>query len=186
MNTVKKAIKSAVVSFCALVLAACGSNGGILAPKAPDLNKLFTMTANITQGEKSYALQLDRTEIGRWKVTFSEPYQLQGVSFIYSKEGVSACYDGLSAESLTDDFSSSLAAVIIRTLETAVQDNTGAVKYSENGFTLQSGECILSFPKSGDKPNSFEIPKEKIFGEITDFRFNEDLFSNGADVVIID
>lgn len=185
MNTLKKMIKSAVISFCALVLAACGSNGGILAPKAPDLNKLFTMTANITKGEQSYALQLDRTEIGKWKITFSEPYQLQGVSFIYSKEGVSAAYDGLSADSLTDDFSSSLAAAIIRALETAVLDNSGTVKYNENGFTLQSGECILSFPKSGDKPEKFEIPKEKIFGEITDFRFNEDLFANGADVVII-
>ena len=186
MKSVQKAIQSAIISFCALVLAACGSNGGILAPKPPDLNKLFTLTANITQGEQSYAVQLDRTAIGRWKVTFSEPYQLQGVSFVYSKEGVSASYDGISVDSLTDDFSSSLAAAMIRELETAVQDRNGAVRYNENGFTVQSGGCVLSFSKNGDKPEKFEIAKEKIFGEITDFRFNEDLFSGGADVVIVE
>ncbi len=186
MKSFQKAIQSAIISFCALVLAACGSNGGILAPKPPDLNKLFTLTASITQGEQSYNLQLDRTDVGKWKVTFSEPYQLQGVSFSYSKEGVSAYYDGLSADSLTDDFSSSFIAVMVRSLESAVQDGNGTMRYNENGFTVQSGECVLSFPKNGDKPNKFEIAKEKIHGEITDFRFNGDPVSGGADVVLVE
>lgn len=186
MKAIQKVIKSAVVSFCALVLVACGSNGGILAPKAPNLNKTFTMTAKITQGEESCTADLSRTEVGKWKITFSEPYQLQGVNFIYSKDGVSASYDGLSVESLTEDFSSSPTAATIKALENLVQDGNAAVKYNENGFTVQSGDCIMSFPKGESKPDKFEISNEKIFGEITDFQFNDDLFKEGQDVIIVE
>ena len=186
MKAVKKAIKSTVVSVCALVLAACGSNGGILAPKAPDLNKLFTFTANITEGAQSYAAELSRTDIGTWKITFSEPYQLQGVCFVYSGDKVSASYDGLSADSLTDDFSASPVAVMVRALETAVQNQSANVKYNENGFTVQSGDCVLYFPQGESKPAKFEISSEKIFGEITEFKFNDELFKNGEDVVLVE
>ena len=186
MRSFQKAVQSLIISICVLALAACGSNGGILTPKPPDMNKLFTFSANITQGEQSYSVQLDRTDAGKWQVTFAEPYTLQGVSFSYSKEGVSADYDGISAPSLTDDFSSSFIAVMVRSLESAVQDGNGAVRYNENGFTVQSGECILSFPKNSDKPNKFEIAKEKIQGEITDFRFNGDVVLSGADVVVVE
>lgn len=185
MKAIQKAIKSTVISVCALILAACGSNGGILAPKAPDLNKLFTFSAKITEGEQSYTAELSRTEIGKWKVVFSEPYQLQGVGFIYSGDKVSASYDGLSADSLTDDFSASPVAVIVRAMESAVQNQSPSVKYNEDGFTLQSGDCILFFPQGESKPARFEIPAEKIFGEITDFKFNDDLFKNGEDIVYI-
>ena len=186
MRSFQKAVQSVIISICVLALAACGSNGGILTPKPPDMNKLFTFTANITQAEQSYSVQLDRTAAGKWQVTFTEPYTLQGVSFSYSKEGVSVDYDGISVDSLTDDFSSSFIAAMVRSLESAVQDGNGTVRYNENGFTVQSGECVLSFPKNGDKPDKFEIAKEKIHGEITDFRFNGDVISGGADVVVIE
>lgn len=186
MRTFQKAVQSLIISICVLALAACGSNGGILAPKPPDMNKLFTFTAKITQGEQSCAVQLDRTGEGKWQITFAEPYALQSVSFTYSKEGVSASYDGVSVQSITDDFSSSFIAVMVRALESAVQDGNGAVRYNENGFTVQSGECILSFPKNSDKPDKFEIAKEKILGEITDFRYNGELSSGGADVIVVE
>ena len=186
MRSFQKAVQSVIISICVLALAACGSNGGILTPKPPDMNKLFTFTANITQAEQNYSVQLDRTDAGKWQITFTEPYALQGVSFTYSKEGVSADYDGISVESLTDDFSSSFIAAMVRSLESAVQDGNGAVRYNESGFTVQSGECLLSFPKNSDKPNSFEIAKEKIRGEITDFRYNGDVGFGGADVVVIE
>lgn len=185
MKFLKKALRTGFISVCALILAACGSNGGILTPKAPDLNKCFDMTAKITQGEQHCTAKISRSGIGTWNVTFTEPYPMQGVTFSYSKEGFSATLDDLSAEKLTDDFSNSMTGVIISALETFVQDSSAAVSYTENGFTAQSGECILSFPKGSVSPEKFEIPKEKITAEISDFEIKGDIFKNGAEVVIV-
>lgn len=183
MRFFKKAIKILTASLCAIALTACGADG-ILAPKSPDLNRLFTMTAKITQGEESCTAELNRLTAGKWKITFSEPYQLQGVSFIYSKDGVFASFEGMNQQ-VSNDYALSLPSVLIKALETAVQDSNAALQYNESGFTLQSGDCLFSFAQGEAAPNRFEIPKERISAEITEFKFNEDLFSEGQDVVLV-
>lgn len=87
-------------------------------------------------------------------------------------------------QQVSADCASSLPAVLIKSLETAVLDSNASLRSDENGFILQSGDCLISFAKDEAVPDKFEISKERIFGEITEFKFNENLFSEGQDVVL--
>lgn len=187
MNVFRKAIKLIAALGCTvglLTLTAC-DNGGILAPKAPDLNKQFDMTAEVTWGDGSFAFTASRVSVGRWKVVMNEPYEVQGVTFGYSKDGFTAALEEVGEQGLTSDFGSSPIAVMIGALENAVQDSNAAVTYFDGGYKVSSGDGVLSFEQGNSAPVSFEIPKEKISGRITDFTVTGEIFKDGADVAIV-
>lgn len=187
MNLFKKAIKCIAAVGCViglLTLTGC-ENGGILAPKAPDLNKKFDMTAAVVWEDSNFVVTASRTSVGRWKVTLNEPYEVQGVTFSCSKDGFTAALDGVGEEGLISDFGSSPIAVMIGALEDAVQDSNAAVTYLDGEYRISSGDCVLSFEQGSAAPVGFEIPKEKISGKITDFAVTGDIFQDGADVVIV-
>ena len=187
MKIFKKVIEFAAAAGCTiglLMLTSCES-GGILAPKAPDLNKQFELTAEVAWGDSSFAVTASRVSVGRWNVVMNEPYEIQGVSFGYSKDGFSALMDGVGEEELTSDFSGSPIAVMIDALENVAQDTNAAVVYLDGEYRVSSGDCVLSFEQGSAAPVGFEIPKEKISGKITDFKVTGDIFKDGADVVIV-
>lgn len=187
MKLLKKVIGRIAAVCCTIglfTLTAC-ENGGILAPKAPDLNKQFDMTAAVVWADSSFVVTASRTSVGRWKVAFDEPYEVQGIVFNYSKDGFTAALDGVGEEGPISDFGSSPIAVMIDALENAVQDSNAAVTYLDGGYRISSGDCVLSFEQGSAAPVGFEIPKEKISGKITDFTVTGDIFKDGADVVII-
>lgn len=187
MKIFKKVIGCIVAVGCTiglLALTAC-ENGGILAPKAPDLNKQFEMTAEVVWGDSSFTVMASRVFLGKWRVVLNEPYEVQGVTFDYSKDGFTAALEGVGDEVLTSDFSSSPIAAMIDALENAVQDSNAAVTYLDGGYRVSSGDCVLSFEQGSSAPVGFEIPKEKISVRITDFTIKGDIFKDGADVVII-
>lgn len=183
MNYIKKAIGCTAALACALALTACGS-GGILAPKAPDLNKRFDMTADVVCGDSSFSLTMSRNSVGRWQVVLNEPYEVQGVTFSCSKDGAAAALDEVSIDGLTSDFGFSPIAVMVDALESAVGDSDAAVTYLDGGYRVSSGDCVLSFEQGSSAPVGFEIPKEKISGKISEFTVTGELF-NGADVVVV-
>lgn len=187
MKILKRAIgliAAAGCTFGLLTLTSC-ENGGILAPKAPDLNKQFDMTAEVTCGDSSFAFTASRISVGRWKVVMNEPYEVQGVTFSYSKDGFTAALEEVGEQELTSDFGSSPIAAIVSALENAVQDPNGAVAYDDKGYKVSSGESVLSFEQGSSAPTGFEIPKEKISGRITDFAVTGEIFKDGADVAIV-
>lgn len=187
MKILKNAVKCVAAVGCAVGLLSLTSceNGGILAPKAPDLNKQFDMTAEAAWGDSSFAFTASRISVGRWKVVMNEPYEVQGVTFGCSKDGFTASVDGMSEETLTSDFVRSPIAVMIGALEDAVQDSNAAVSYQDGGYRVSSGEGVLSFEQGSSAPVGFEIPKEKISCKITDFTVTGEIFKDGADVVIV-
>lgn len=187
MKFLKKITQCAAAMGCLiglLTLTAC-KNGGILAPKTPDLNKQFDLTAEVVWDDGEFSLTASRISVGRWKVVLNEPYEVQGVEFGYSKDGFTAAFGGIGEESLISDFAGSPIAVMIDALENAVQDSNAAVAYLDGEYRISSGECVLSFPQGSASPMGFEIPKEKISGKITDFKVIGDIFKDGADVVIV-
>lgn len=184
MNLIKKVIGFTAASACALVLSACGSSG-ILAPKAPDLNKQFDMTADVVCGDSSFSLTMSRTSVGRWRVVLNEPYEVQGVTFGYAKDGVTAALDGVGVDEITSDFGASPIAVMINAFESVIGDNNAAVTYLDGGYRVSSGDCVLSFENGSSNPVGFEIPKEKISGKVSEFTVTGELFKDGADVVVI-
>lgn len=184
MSLFKKTVKCAAVSGLALILSACGS-GGILAPKAPDLNKQFEMTADVVWKDGSFSVTMTRISAGRWQAVMNEPYEVQGVTFAYSKDGAAAELDGIGADSLTSDFCFSPVAVIIDAVEGVIRDTGAAVNYLDGGYRVSSGDCIIAFEQGSSAPVGFEIPKEKISGKISSFTVTGELFKDGADVVVV-
>lgn len=180
----KRIVLSAAGLIAALSLTACeGQN--LLAPKPPELNKLFKFSANITCGTGGFSALFSRTAIGSWEVTVTEPYELQGITFTYTKGNAGASLDGLTAEALTSEFSYSPVACIAEALENAVQDGMASVVYADNSYTVHSGGTVLSFPQGSNVPGGFEIADKQIKGEITEFNIIEEIFKDGADVVLV-
>lgn len=180
----KRIVFSAAALIAALSLTACeGQN--LLAPKPPELNKLFKFSANITCDTGGFSALFSRIAIGSWEVTVTEPYELQGITFTYTKGNAGASLDGLTAEALTSEFSSSPVACIAEALENAVQDGMASVVYADNSYTVHSGDTVLSFPQGSNVPGGFEIADKQIKGEITEFNVIEEIFKDGADVVLV-
>ena len=183
MNFPKVILKCGAATLCAIALASC-SGSGLLAPSAPDLNKQFTLTARVTGGDSNFTANFTRSNVGRWQVTVTEPYEVQGVSFAYSGSGVSASFGELSADTLTADFAASPPGLIISALENTVQDSAASVTYQSDTYTVRSGNCTLTFAQGSYAPTAIELPDLK--AEITDFRITGDVTPGGADVVIVE
>ena len=181
MKILKVFFKCCAALLCTVSLASC-SGQSFLAPSAPDLNKRFTLTARVTSGDSSFTADFARTSIGQWQVTLTEPYEVQGVSFAYSGGSVSASFGELSADALTADFAASPPALMITAIENTVQDSAANVTYQADTFTVQSGNCLLTFQQGSAAPIAIELPNLK--AEITDFKIMGEIFPDGADVIV--
>ncbi|MCM1054629.1 MAG: hypothetical protein NC394_03815 [Bacteroides sp.] len=184
MNKIKKALAAAFAFITVLTFTSCGAQK-LLSPKPPDLNKLFTFSANVSCGASSFSALFSRAAIGCWEVTVTEPYELQGITFTYTKGKAGASLDGLAAETLTSDFSSSPVACIAEALENAVQDGLASVVYEDGSYSVHSGGTVMTFPQGSSSPNGFELTEKRIKGEITEFNVVEEIFKDGADVVLV-
>lgn len=183
MSFLKAFLGCGAASLCVVALASC-SGQSLLAPSAPDLNKQFQMTAQVTCGDSVFTADFSRTGVGQWQVTVTEPYEVQGVSFSYSSGAVSASLGEFSAETLTADFAASPPALIISALENTVQDAAVNVAYQADTYTVQSGSCLLTFRQGGAAPTAMELPG--LTAEITDFRVTGSIVSDEADVVVVE
>lgn len=182
--TLKKIALTAAAVIGAISLTACeGQN--LLAPKPPNLNKLFSFTASVTCETGDFSALFSRTAIGNWDVTITEPYELQGISFSYTKNGIKASLDELSAEPPVTEFSGSPVTYIADALEAAVQDGTASVVYGDGSFAVNAGDTVMYFEQGSGVPNAFEITSKQIKGEISEFNITEEIFKDGADVVLM-
>ena len=181
MKILKVFFKCGAALLCAIALASC-SGQGLLAPSAPNLNKQFTLTARVTDSSGSFTAQFTRTNIGKWQVTVTEPYEAQGVTFTCSGGSYSAAFGEMTADSLTADFAASPPGLIISALENTVQDGEAGVVYQQNTYTVQSGTCLLTFEQGSYAPIALELPNLK--AEITDFKITGDISTEKADVFV--
>lgn len=181
---IKKLLITAAAIIGILSLTACEGQT-LLAPKPPNLNKLFSFTASISCQKGDFSAMFSRTAIGNWEITLTEPYELQGVSFSYSKNGVTATLDELSASPSMSDFSDSPVTYIADALETAVQNSAASVVYGDASFAVNSGDTVMYFEQGSSVPNAFEIADKSIKGEIGEFNITEEIFKDGADVVLM-
>ena len=183
MKILNVLLKCTAAMLCAVSLASC-SGQSFLAPSAPDLNKQFQMTAHVTSGDSVFTADFARSNVGQWQVTITEPYEVQGVSFTCSGGKVSASFGEFSADSLTADFAASPPALMISAIENTVQDSAASVAFQSDTFTVQSGNCLLTFQQGSAAPTAIDLPNLK--AEITDFKITGDIFPNGADVIVVE
>lgn len=181
MNFPNVLLKCAAATLCAVSLASC-SGQGLLAPSAPDLNKQFKLTARVTDGDSSFTADFTRTGVGKWQVTVTEPYEVQGVCFTYSGGTASAGFGELTADALTADFSASPPALMISAFEDALQDKAPSVTYQQDALTLQSGDCIITFQQGA--PTALKLPG--LTAEITGFAVTGEISPGGVDVILVE
>ena len=181
MNITKVLLKCAAVTLCAVSLAAC-SGQGLLAPSAPNLNKQFQLTARVTDGDSAFTADFVRTDVGKWQVTVTEPYEVQGISFTYDRGSASASFGELTADLLTADFSASPPVLMISAIEKTVQDSAPSVSYQQDALTVQSGDCTITFQQG--VPTKLALPG--LTAEITEFAVTGDVFPGGVDVVVVE
>ena len=181
---IKKLLLTAAALISALSLTACEAQN-ILAPKPPNLNKLFNFTASITCTTGNFSALFSRTAIGNWEITLTEPYELQGVSFSCSKNGVTASLEELSAAPSMSDFSDSPITYIANSLESAVQNSSASVIYGDSTYAVNAGDTVLYFEQGSAVPKAFEITDKQIKAEISEFNITEEIFKDGADVVLL-
>ena len=183
MNFPKAILKCGAATLCAITLASC-SGQGFLAPSAPDLNKQFTLTAHVTCGDSDFTADFTRSNTGKWQVTLTEPYEVQGVTFTYSAGKVSAGYGNLTADALTADFADSPPGLIISAFEDTVQDSSPSTSYQKEAYIVRSGSCTLTFAQDSGAPILMELPNLK--AEISDFKITGDILPEKSDVIIVE
>lgn len=176
MNILKKL--SAVISAAALTLTltACQSAGGLLAPKAPDLNKKFTFTASLDCGGESLSANFAREDANSWRVEITDPYRIQGVNFSINGGEITAAFRELTAENLDASlFSDSEVSALVKTLESSVVDLNGKVTYNQDSYTVSWQDLLLSFPTGSSAPTALEMPSKGIKGEISEFKITGEI-----------
>ena len=183
MNFPKAILKCGAATLCAVTLASC-SGQGFLAPSAPDLNKQFTLTAHVTSGDSDFTADFTRSNTGKWQVTLTEPYEVQGVTFTYSAGKASAGYGDLTADALTADFAASPPGLIISAFEDTVQDSAASTAYQKDTYMVRSGSCTLTFAQDSGAPILMELPNLK--AEISDFKITGDILPEKSDVIIVE
>ncbi len=181
---IKTILFTAALTLGALTLTACeGQN--ILSPKPPDLNKLFTFSASISCETGNFSALFTRTAMGSWDITLTEPYELQGITFSRTGDGVNASLDNLSAKVLSDGYSNSPLTFITDSIESAVRDSSASVVYGDQSYAVNSGDTVMYFQQGSAVPSAFEIPEKQIKGEISEFSVMGEIFRDGADVVLM-
>jgi len=183
-NLKKLLIIAAAAITGTLSLTACEGQS-LLAPNPPNLNKLFNFSASVSCDTGDFSALFTRTAIGNWEITLTEPYEVEGITFSYNKEGVKANLEELSANPSLSDFSGSPLTYIADSLEAAVQDGTASVVYGDSSFVVNSGDTVMYFEQGSGVPNAFEIPEKRIKAEISEFNITEEIFKDGADVVLV-
>ena len=107
------------------------------------------------------------------------------MSFSCSKNGTEASFYELTAVPSTSDFSNSPLTYIADALETAVQNGNASVIYGDSGYAVNAGDTVLYFEQGSAVPNAFEITDKQIKAEISEFNITEEIFKDGADVVLV-
>ena len=83
------------------------------------------------------------------------------------------------------ELSGSPVVHITDALEAAVQDGMASVVYGDNSYAVNSGGTVLYFEQGSGTPKAFEISDKQIKGEISEFNITEEIFKDGADVVLL-
>lgn len=141
---------------------------------APDLNKLFTVTASVQYGDFNAAATVNRLGNDMWDVEFSEPSTLAGVKLSYNGEDITASYLGLSFSVPKNAAPvKSMLNMLFKAIDKSAMgldmpctEEDGIMTFSGTG---DFGDFTLSMEKSTGNLVSFELPDEKLQVQFADF-----------------
>lgn len=143
-------------AFFALCLTGCAG-----AAELPDMNRCFTVTADITCGELSASAELSRIDEYEWEVLMLSPFALEGIKFRIDSDSETAYLGDMSASGAGVSAVSSLVSAI----ETAISAENPACTAVETGISFDGGDFTLVVAKNG-APLSLEYGALSVsFGE---------------------
>lgn len=170
----KKFVVLLLSSVMMLCLCACGGKSNV--KFEPELNKAFTVSAQIKYDDQEYLASMTRFGKDNWDVEFSSPNTLAGVLLSYRDDKVEASYKGLSFS--VPKSALPLKAIISSLID--VVDTTAEMPEisgeEKDGKILVEGETeqgryTLKMDKSGTI-TGFSMPNLSLEMTFTDFQEN--------------
>ena len=161
--------------LCGIVIisfSAC--NGNNKKNATPDINKLFSCTADITYGDFKTTATINRLGNGMWDVEFITPNTLAGVKLSYNGVDITASYKGLSFSIPKD---AAPIKGVLNYIFKAIDKSAEKVNmpYTEqDGMKIFKGESddgdfTLSIDKSNGNLTSFDMPSRKLEVKFSNF-----------------
>ena len=170
----KKILALLLCGIMLLSLSACNI-GKEKKTAAPDLNKLFSCTADISYGDFKASATMKRLGNSMWDVEFVSPASLAGVKLSYNGEEIKASYKGLTF-SIPKDAApvKGVLSMIFKSIDKSAEKVDMPFK-EKDGIKLFSGESdqgdfTISMDKSNGSLVAFEIPSKKLDVKFADYK----------------
>lgn len=129
-----------------------------------NMNKLYSVTADVKMGDVSATVGLNRLGNGAWDVTFTKPDNLNGMSVSYENDKANISYNGLTFTINKEDIP---ASAIVSNL-TKVMDN--AALGSDMSYTKEDGKITA---KGKVDNNAYELILDENSGIPVELKLNK-------------
>ncbi|MGN0596177.1 MAG: hypothetical protein ACI4J1_02460 [Ruminiclostridium sp.] len=172
----KRIFLSALAALGALLLfTSC--LGEILKPQPPDMDISYKIGAEITFDDFEAKAELQRQSQGKWKIAFSEPYALSGLTLAFDSGEITAELEGITAEVTESESYTNLASIILSALDNAATGEGFDIVTTDDIIQLSGkteyGDYTLKFDKASKTPVSLAIDGRKISVAFSDMEKTE-------------
>ena len=168
--------KLSLLLFTAIFLIS-GCSGSFIAPKAPDMNKCYTMTAVISTDDAEYTATLTRTSVNCWEIVFAEPFSLSGMKIFYENGDLSASLDSDEAVPSAEIWAKSAIYSIINALESAsLPDGKETVTLLDGVLQVAAIDYTLVFDNAASALTAIRCENGSISAEISDYTVTAEAF----------
>ncbi|MFA5657705.1 MAG: hypothetical protein WC900_00280 [Oscillospiraceae bacterium] len=165
----KKIIPVFLCAFLVISCSACSNKAD-----AVDLNRLYSVSAEISIDDFTTSAVLSRLGNGAWDLSFTAPENINGLTVTYLNETAEISYKGLSFSIPNEEIpASAIAEALTKSLDNAAF--SAEVEFTEkNGKIKAKGkisdnEYELSIDKKSGAVLSLEIPDINFEADFSDF-----------------
>lgn len=120
-----------------LLLCGCDT-AELIGRPAPDLDKTYSVTAEIDYGSSSAVADITRNAEGNWNVSFTEPAYLMGVELALADGKVSATLGDITVTADSSDVYTLMPDIITEVLDSLPDVAAENISESEGVFTLNT------------------------------------------------
>jgi len=158
-----------------LVMTAACSGYIKVNPDNLGLNKAYVFNANIDYDDFNAKASFKRINESHWEINLSEPYALNGLSFVYKSDRISSSFGNLSAEYSAGAESEAIYKLMSDAFENAFCGAGGTVREAEAGkyeirINGKTGGYAyeLCLDRKSKKPLTLKIPAINLSAEFSD------------------
>ena len=165
MNTKHLLLLAAPILLCGC------STTDLIGRPAPDLDKAYTVTADIDVGSYSASADITRNSAGSWKVSFTEPSYLMGLELSLSDDSMTASLGDISVTADSSDVYTLVPDIIATVLDSltdlpaeSISENEGIVTLTT---TFDGDKAMVTTDTSGELL-TLRCPAQKLSVKFSD------------------